>query len=242
MRLPLTLTAFALTAALAAGSAQATTPIHLYQLDNPSDVYGGPAIVGEGGQFNTTLDSRIGYTFAANQGLVLNNVVPANVYTLDFVVEFASTSGYTKFVDFKGLTSDAGLYNLSQSLNFYPVVTGAATVIAPNQLIRVSLSRDATGLVKGYINGTAQFSFNDASALYATFSNPLQVATFFHDDAVTGGRESSPGFVDYIRVYDQALSDAEIASLPNPALVPEPGAWALMLLGSVLVLGRARRG
>jgi Concanavalin A-like lectin/glucanases superfamily/PEP-CTERM motif len=227
----------ALCAALTTFAAQAADPTHLYLLGDSADVHGGPAIVGEGGSFGTNALGATGYSFGANQGLVLSNVLPANVYTIDFSYSFDADSGYRKLIDFKSLTSDSGLYNLSQTLNFYPVTSGAALLVA-GSLARVTLTRDATDRVVGYVNGIEQFSFKDGSGL-ASFSDPQQLGRMFHDDNATGGRESSSGFVDYVRIYDVALSAAEVGALTNP--VPEPGTWALMAAGLLAVGAAARR-
>jgi Concanavalin A-like lectin/glucanases superfamily/PEP-CTERM motif len=224
-------------AALATWAAQAATPTHLYLLNDATDVYGGPAIVGEGGSFGTNALGATGYSFAVNQGLQLSNVLNASVYTLDFSYSFDFDSGYRKLVDFKSLTSDAGLYNLSQTLNFYPVTSGAALLVAGN-LARVTLTRDAAGQVTGYVNGVQQITFADTGNL-ATFSDSQQLGRLFHDDSATGGRESSSGFVDYVRIYDVALSATEVGALTNP--VPEPGTWALMAAGLLAVGAAARK-
>jgi Concanavalin A-like lectin/glucanases superfamily/PEP-CTERM motif len=223
--------------ALAGLCAQAATPTHLYLLNDTSDLYGGPSIVGEGGSFGASALGAVGYQFAANQGLVLSNVLPTSVYTIDFSYSFDADSGYRKLIDFKSLTSDAGLYNLSQQLNFYPVTSGVANLVA-GQLARVTLTRNAAGVVSGYVNGTLQISFTDNSNL-ATFSDPQQLGRLFHDDNATGGRESSAGFVDYVRIYNVALTSTEVAGLTNP--VPEPGTWALMFAGLLAVGAAARR-
>jgi Concanavalin A-like lectin/glucanases superfamily/PEP-CTERM motif len=218
-------------------AAHAATPTHLYLLNDASDQFGGPAVVGEGGTFGVNALGATGYQFGVNQGLVLSNVLPANVYSIDFSYSFDATSGYRKLIDFKSLTNDAGLYNLSQRLNFYPVSSGAPILVA-GALARVTLTRDVAGVVTGYINGVQEISFTD-SGNQATFSDPQQLGRLFHDDNATGGGEASSGFVDYVRIYDVALSATDVAGLTNP--VPEPGTWALMAAGLLAVGAAARR-
>jgi Concanavalin A-like lectin/glucanases superfamily/PEP-CTERM motif len=205
----------------------APQPIHLYLMDDASDVYGGPALTGLGGSFGVAQSGAVGYQFGAQQGLSLSGALPTSVYTLDFTFSFSSLSGYRRLVDFKNLASDAGLYSLNAALNFYPVVTGSSAAFDTDTLARVTLTRDAAGLVSGYVNGALAISFSDSGNL-ATFSGPGAVAYFFRDDNAVGG-EASAGFVDYLRVYDVSLSAAEVAALPSP--VPEPAAALLMLAG-----------
>jgi hypothetical protein len=225
--------------ALAAGLAQAATPTHVYLLDSDGhDEMGGPDVVGEGGSFGVSASGQLGYQFDFNQGLVLTNVLPASVYTIDFSVSLDLLSGYRKLIDYKNLNSDDGLYNLSGALNFYPVITGDV-VFNAGQLARVTVTRDAAGTVVGYVNGSAQFSFDDSLAQRATFTEAQQLGRLFHDDLATGQREASPGFVDYVRIYDVALTADEVANLPSP--VPEPAVWALMLAGGLFVARRTSR-
>ncbi len=212
--------------------------VHDYRLDGAlTDALGGPALVSEGGTLGAT-----GYSFTANQGLVLANIVPASVYSIEVAFRFDTVSGYRKIIDFKSLTSDAGAYILSGGLNFYPITSGSS-ILANNQLATAVFTRDASGLVTGYLGGVQQLAFTDSSNL-ATFSDPQQLARLFHDDNATGGRESSGGFADYIRIYDTALSSSEVASLTPPAVggaVPEPASWGMMIIGFGVVGGAARR-
>jgi hypothetical protein len=70
------------------------------------------------------------------------------------------------------------------------------------------------------------------------FLCPNHTARFFRDDNAVGG-EASAGSVDYIAIYDTALSAQEIATLV-PA-VPEPATQGLMLAGLAGVLAVVRR-
>jgi hypothetical protein len=221
-------------AAIASFSANAATLTHLYLLDDATDAQGGPSVLGSGA-FGVNQLGATGYQFNSNQGLTFANVVNASAYSIDFSYSFDVDTGYRKLIDFKSLASDAGLYNLSQRLNFYPVTSGSPQLVA-GQLARVTLTRDTAGQVMGYVNGVQEISFSDTGNL-ATFSDPQQLARMFQDDNTTGGRESSGGFVDYVRIYDGALSAGEVASLTNPvaAPVPEPSSWALMAIGLLAV-------
>lgn len=213
--------------ALGASLAQAATPDHLYQLNGSlADEMGGPALVANGGSL-----SGGSYVFGANQGLSLSNVLGSE-YSIDFVFTFDTLSGYRKLVDFKDQSSDHGLYVLNAQLNFYPVVTGS-DLIDGGAWAHATLTRDASGTVTGYLNGVAQWQFDDSSTQRATFSAAGNIAKFFIDDSATSG-EASAGQVDYIATYSRALSAAEVAQISSP--VPEPASYALMLAG-VAALG-----
>ena len=79
-------------------------------------------------------------------------------------------------------------------------------------------------------------SFSDSSNL-ATINSELH---FFRDDFATGQFEAAPGFVDYIRVYDTALTAAEVAGLGN-GTVPEPASWIMLIAGFGLIGAAMRR-
>lgn len=219
-----------------AGLAQAATPTHLYLMDDTSDALGGSTLTTLGGDFT----SKTGhYSFGPNQGFWLADTVNADVYTLDFAFSLDTVSGYRRLVDFKALTSDTGLYNLNTRLNFYNAITGADAVFAAGQDGRVTLTRDAAGLVTGYFNGVQQFQFNDASGL-ARFSSANRAAYFFRDDNAVSG-EASGGTIDYLRVYGVALTSAEVAGLTSPVPEPSTGLLAAAGIGLFALLRRRQR-
>jgi MYXO-CTERM domain-containing protein len=207
----------------------------VYLMNDASDLLGGPALTTLGGDF-TTQAGR--YSFGANQGLSLENAVNASVYTIDFVFNFDLVSGYRRLIDFKALTSDTGLYNYGSQLKFYNEATGPDSVFAIATDARVTLTRDAAGVLTGYVNGLLQFQFNDTAGL-SQFSGANQIAYFFRDDNAVSG-EASAGSIDYLRIYDTALSANEVANLTSP--VPEPATGLLALAGiGLFALLRRRR-
>lgn len=214
--------------------------IHAYNLDGSyADELGGPSLTPDGGSLDANL-----YTFGANQGLNLSNALPnpAN-YTIEMNFEFDQVSGYRKMIDFKDLASDNGLYTQSTDFDFYNFSFSPTGVIAAGDFEHIVLTRDSsTNLVTGYVNGTQQIQFTD-NAGDGVFSTPNNLIRFCEDDAPTNFREAASGSVDFIRIYDGALTGDEVAALPNTegTAVPEPASLAGITIAMGALSLRRRR-
>lgn len=203
-------------------------PIHQYSFHgNLRDDFGGPDAVGRGGTFGAH-----GYQFAPNQGLSVDGALPSDVYTVDLEFAFASAAGWRKILDYEGLTKDSGFYTYENALQFV-IVPGsdfltAPKTFTPDTTVRVSLTRDSAAHVVGYLDGAPAFATRASSpdpppAAPPTrfeFDDPARVAaltgstaTFFVDDAATGGGEAAMGTVRRIRIYDVVLDADQIAAI-----------------------------
>jgi hypothetical protein len=167
-------------------------------------------------------------------------VIPTNSYSIAILFRLETVDGYRRLVDFSTGTTDRGLYNLNGQLNFYPLVTGsgAPPPIAANGYAQVVLTRDAaTSRVVGYVDGRQAIAFDDTAG-DAVFL-PDTPVRFFKDDSVVGGEESA-GAVARIRVYDGALTAAEVAAISGRTLetlpLPELGREVNVGLASGRVL------
>jgi PEP-CTERM motif len=200
-----------------ATSGNATT--HVYDLNGSfADSLGGNSLVGLGGALGPT-----GYSFGPNQGLSLDLtgiVSDAGPYTIEIDFSFTDTSGYRKILDFDNLAADAGLYNLSTDVNVFNAAFSPSGVIEDNILADLIISRTAAGHVTVSVDGKHYLGFDDTTNI--TKFGAGNIANFFVDDNVTGQREASGGFVDFIKISDTA------SVTPG---VPEPSTWVMMLLG-----------
>jgi hypothetical protein len=160
-------------------------------------------------------------TFPEDNGLNLNTqgILPQDRFTVIMqfrLVRVASETGYVSLLVFDSdpPTSDSGRYVHQGSLDFYDdmVVTKdheePSPSVAPGTYIEVALTRDGSGQVKVYANGAPRISYDDSpNSTAVLLSNAIE---FFKEH----GTEESAGAVARIRVYDDALSAAEVSAPP----------------------------
>jgi hypothetical protein len=211
----LKLSAAALAAALLAATGANAAVVRDYELNNSlaDSAASGVDILNNGTLTATGID------FGANQGPTVTGL-SLSTYTISTSFELDTLSGFRKIVDFQNLGSDNGLYDLNNALNYYNFSTGSA-VFSAGQFATVVLTRDgATKQVTGYVDGVQQIQFTDTTN-DALIGGNLR---FFQDDNVTA-HEASGGSVDFIKISDSVDVPGRTPG------VPEPAAWALMIVG-----------
>ena len=182
-----------------------------------------------------------GIDFGLNQGPVISGLGALSAYTIDMTFTLDALNGprgngYVKLIDFSNLQSDAGYYSYQAKLNAYPLANSDQPVFTAGAPVRLTLSRDNSGLITAYINDIEIYAQADAANQSATLIDGLNPLTFFTDDFATAQGEASAGSVDYIRIFDTAVTPGDA----NPAGVPEPASWALMLIGFGAIGGTLR--
>jgi hypothetical protein len=213
--------------------AHAQSPSHIYELNGSyNDTLGGPAL-----SAGTSTLATDGVTFPANSLLSLSGgFASPDTYSIEMYFRLDRLTSFNKIIDVKNRTADSGLYVLNSSLSFYGGSNTNGVVNAGmNHLV---LTRDgATNRVSGYLNGDSTPVISFINATIANLTGPDNIVYFFTDDSSTA-RESSSGFVDYIRTYDSALTGAQVASAYSQNVggvtVPEPS--TLVLFGSTPLL------
>jgi hypothetical protein len=197
--------------ALADFSIETPVAAAAYELENSfADEQGGPDLVPLGGGLQGK-----GYGFGPNQGLSSSGVLAPNEYSIELVFRLDDVDGVRKVIDFAELTSDSGLYLDSGIAKFVDAasqstVVGNGPVAEAGILIHVVMARTAaSGTVTVFIDGEESLRFVDAAA-EATFATA--VANFFRDDEATQ-TDAAAGFVHFLRMYDSALSTAQVRFL-----------------------------
>ena len=160
---------------------------------------------------------RNAWLFPAGSGLVLDasNLVPDTQYSLLLQMRSALDTTYMKLVDTSDRQADHGLYFSYDDLGYYPRAFGDDnTLLTPNAYYTVVVTRAAGGEYIGYIDGVERFRFQDDAG--ESRVPPSGLLHFFRDDIDTNDVENSQGAVARLRVFDTALSPAEVQALSNP--------------------------
>jgi hypothetical protein len=148
--------------------------------------------------------------FLAGEGLELAGFTElvGTSYTLVALFRFDETSSWRRIFDFRNRSSDWGLYGYYGKLNFYDITTGPEELVKQAEYIEVALSRDAEGVVRGYVDGSQQIAFNDSAG--HALPNTDDLLVLFRDDLVVRNEHTS-GRINSLRIYDRALSSDEIS-------------------------------
>lgn len=166
-----------------------------------------------------------GLDFGLNEGPTITGLGILTEYSLETRFRFDDVSGYRKIADFSDLQLDSGFYVLSSGLVFYNIAFPNQTNFNANTLYTVGLTRDAAGIVRGFLDGAEQFSYDDSALQIAVINDTLHL---FRDDSQVFN-ELSAGYVDYVTINGSI------------GAVPEPATWALMIGGFGLAGAALRR-
>jgi hypothetical protein len=184
---------------------------------------------------NITVDgtSRTVLRFLQGKSLQLVPTTPvfgSNVYTVVILFRFDTVASWRRLLDLKNAVGDQGLYVQDGRLNIYPASQVSGICITNDTWHQVVVTRDASGIVNIYSDGTLRLTYNDAGTGYLTVSSAAAMR-FFKDE---GAVEESAGYVARIRNFATALSASEVIALDR-----EPGSFVgPFILSSAKVNGQ----
>lgn len=128
--------------------------------------------------------------------------------------KFSTYAGnYARVIDFLNSASDAGIYIISNCLNFYPNGNvGTCPNFVDGNYYLITLVRDgATNQIKIYVNGVLFSTYNDSAKVYASNGGTTPILFFRDDNAVAC--EVRSGNVRYISLTPTLNTDAEVRAV-----------------------------
>jgi len=197
-------------------------PTHIYELNGdlkdslglgPDMVLPNPAGLGPEG-----------YTFDKDKGPSLSNVLTDRAnYSIEMLFFIEDVKGWKKLIDFKNRVSDSGFYSVDGIVNFFGIGSGLgpyATFIpfVPAHMVLTRNGSDNQFII--YVYGVEQINFTDSTG-WAIFSGPDNIIHFLRDDFKPYNEDPS-GFLDYVRIYDEALTPEQVAELYKREVTPPP--------------------
>jgi len=145
-------------------------------------------------------------------------LIPTDDYSVVVLFNFDLVAGWRKILDSNNRLTEAGLYDLDSKLVYFgkkdTIVETTEPVIGADQWVQVVFTRDATtNEVVVYVDGVEKIRSVDEEGSNKLVPN--DVLHIFRDDHTTETEdyhENSGGAVARLRLYDGALTAAEVAA------------------------------
>ena len=167
-------------------------------------------------------------------GLPANDGTGFGSYSIGMRFSLGQVSGWRKLIDFK--PEEVGMYVVDGRFKFYDDGTNpTAGTIAANTPVDFILTRNTSGMLEAFLNGSTTPIFSSALGSEAK-TDVSRTLRFFVDRPGFGDNEvSSSGSISLLRVWNGPLTAAEI---PNAmVVVPEPATGILLVVIEALYIG-----
>ena len=167
-------------------------------------------------------------------GLPANDGTGFGSYSIGMRFSLGQVSGWRKLIDFK--PEEVGMYVVDGRFKFYDDGTNpTAGTIAANTPVDFILTRNTSGMLEAFLNGSTTPIFSSALGSEAK-TDVSRTLRFFVDRPGFGDNEfSSSGSISRLRVWNGPLTAAEI---PNAmVVVPEPATGILLVIIEALYIG-----
>ena len=167
-------------------------------------------------------------------GLPANDGTGFGSYSIGMRFSLGQVSGWRKLIDFK--PEEVGMYVVDGRFKFYDDGTNpTAGTIAANTPVDFILTRNTSGMLEAFLNGSTTPIFSSALGSEAK-TDVSRTLRFFVDRPGFGDNEfSSSGSISRLRVWNGPLTAAEI---PNAmVVVPEPATGILLVVIEALYIG-----
>ena len=151
--------------------------------------------------------------------ILLANLSDPSSYTLAFTMKFdVIGNSWRKIISFRGTADDNGLYFYNNNLQLYPYSAQTNLSYQSGVYYDFVFTRNPAGDFKVYTvdNGVVTLVF-DQTAASTDITTPINVNNLyefrlFTDDTHTSGEFAPSGSIRNLRVWDSALSSAEIGT------------------------------
>ncbi len=218
-------------ALLALSFTRAAVLVHDYTLRGTlSPASGGPPLAAVGGNI-----TALGYVFAGNPFTMGTIPSVSSNISLEFSFTFRVQTGDLQPATFSAVALSVGNYSISAPLALSAVATSSPLNAPHDEHVHFVITRNAaTDTITGFVNGVQQYVINDNVK-----NTPDAITAGFRFSLRDGSRitlASLGGRVDYVRVYNGALTTAEVGELfaaGAPLAIPEPETYALFGAGLI---------
>lgn len=157
---------------------------------------------------------RVAWTVPEGTGLALaaGALVPADRYSVMMQVRVGETDPYLKLIDTRDRAEDQGFYIVGDDIGYYNRAFGDGSIALQKDVYyTIVVTRGADDTYIGYVDGLERFRFTDLAG--ESLLPGSGMLYFLRDDTATHDGENAPATIARLRVFDTALTPAQVQAL-----------------------------